>query len=44
VKLKGGKVGYIAAKYTSSSLNNQMTVAKIKGEWKIISFFQQMGC
>ncbi|MFT5647712.1 MAG: putative membrane protein YfhO [Aureispira sp.] len=44
VKLEDGKVGYVAKKYTSSTLNKEMTIAKIKGEWKIISFFEPIGC
>ncbi len=44
VKFKGGKLGYVAEAYTSYTLNKEMTVAKIKGEWKIISFFERMGC
>jgi hypothetical protein len=44
VKLKSGKRAYVAEVYTSSSINKEMTVAKIKGEWKIISFFEPMGC
>lgn len=44
VKLKGGKLGYVATNYTSYTLNKEMTIAKIKGEWKIISFFHPVGC
>ncbi|WP_156039746.1 SH3 domain-containing protein [Aureispira sp. CCB-QB1] len=44
IKLKNGKVGYIAAKYGSNIESRELTVAKIKGEWKIISFFMPLGC
>ena len=44
IKLKSGKVGYVAAAYTSYTLSKEMTVAKIKGKWKIISFFEPIGC
>lgn len=44
IKLKKGRVGYVAEKYCSCSLDKELTVAKVKGEWKIISFFTPMGC
>ena len=38
VKLKNGKSGYVAHKYTSDNFVRKMTVAKVNGQWKIISF------
>lgn len=44
VKLSDGKRGYIASKYTSIELIKEMTIAKINGVWKIISYFNEPGC
>ena len=44
IKLSDGKVGYVVSEYTSSELIKEMTVAKINGEWKIISFSNPPGC
>ncbi|WP_271784413.1 SH3 domain-containing protein [Aquimarina algiphila] len=44
IKLKSGQVGYISAELTSYSLIKEMTIAKIDGKWKIISFFNSPGC
>ncbi len=44
IKLPNGKMGYMAEKLTSFSLTKEMTIAKINGEWKIISFYNDWGC
>ncbi|MBW1294985.1 SH3 domain-containing protein [Aquimarina litoralis] len=44
IKLKSGKVGYISAALTSYALIKEMTIAKVNGKWKIISFFNAPGC
>ncbi|MGB3778671.1 MAG: SH3 domain-containing protein [Tunicatimonas sp.] len=44
IKLNNGKVGYVASEFTSYGLIKEMTVAKIDGKWKIISFYQAPGC
>jgi len=44
IKLGDGKVGYVASAYTSYELIKEMTIAKVKGEWKIISWYQAPGC
>lgn len=44
VYLKKGKVGYVSAQYCSYTLEKELTIAKVKGKWKIISFFTPIGC
>lgn len=44
IKLKKGKIGYVSAQYCSYTLEKELTIAKIKGKWKIISFFTPIGC
>ena len=44
VKLPSGGVGYVASKLTSSAIIKSMTVAKVEGDWKIISWFHAPGC
>ncbi|MCV6629511.1 MAG: SH3 domain-containing protein [Flavobacteriaceae bacterium] len=44
IKLANGEIGYIATKLTSYDLVKEMTIAKVKGEWKIIAYFHQIGC
>ena len=44
IKLENGGVGYVAAEFTSYDLIKEMTIAKVNGEWKIISFYHAPGC
>lgn len=44
IKLNNGKVGYVASKYTSAAIHRDLTIAKVNGKWKIISFYQGPGC
>lgn len=44
VYLEDNTKGYVAAKYTSYNFIKEMTIAKINGKWKIISFFNPLGC
>ena len=44
IKMEDNKIGYIASKLTSYDLIKEMTIAKINGEWKIISWFNSPGC
>jgi len=44
IKLSENKIGYVASELTSYDLIKEMTIAKINGEWKIISWFQSPGC
>lgn len=44
IKLEKGNVGYVASKLTSQEVYKDLTVAKINGHWKIITFFQRSGC
>ena len=44
VRLKDGRFGYIAEKFTSLWTYKELSVMKIRGEWKIISFFHAPGC
>ncbi|WP_345277332.1 SH3 domain-containing protein [Litoribaculum gwangyangense] len=44
IKLSSGEIGYVASELTSSDLIKEMTIAKVNGEWKIISFYQSPGC
>ena len=44
IKLDNGKVGYIASKFTSSDIYKELTVAKVEGRWKIVSFYSPPGC
>lgn len=44
ILLPTGAIGYILANKTSAVLYKEMTVAKIKGQWKIISFYHPAGC
>jgi len=44
IKLENNEVGFVASKFTSYELIKEMTIAKVNGEWKIISWFQSPGC
>lgn len=44
IYLENNKIGYIAAKYTSYEIIKEMTVGKINGKWKIISYYHSPGC
>lgn len=44
IQLPTGEEGYVFAKLTSYHLPREMTVTKVRGEWKIISFFMPSGC
>ncbi len=44
VKLRDGRFGYIAERFTSLSILKEMTISKIKEEWKIVSFYNPPGC
>lgn len=44
VYIADNKVGYVAAQYTSYHMNRELVVAKVNGEWKIISFYKGPGC
>ncbi len=42
VALRDGRTGFIAEDFTSASLNRELSVKKINGEWKIISVFSSI--
>lgn len=42
VMLRDGRTGFIAEDFTSASLNRELSVKKINGEWKIISAFSSI--
>ena len=44
IKLSSGEIGYVASELTSYDLIKEMTIAKVNGLWKIISFYQSPGC
>lgn len=44
IKLGNNKIGYVASELTSYDLPKEMTIAKVNGKWKIISWFQSPGC
>jgi hypothetical protein len=44
IQLPTGQIGYVLASKTSATLYKEMTVAKLKGQWKIISFYHPPGC
>ncbi len=44
IRLADGRTGYVASKYTSFEMTKELTVGKVQGEWKIISFVQSPGC
>ncbi|MCB9256301.1 MAG: SH3 domain-containing protein [Chitinophagales bacterium] len=44
ISLPSGQGAYVAAEFTSKRLSREITIAKIEGEWKIISFYQSLGC
>lgn len=44
IKLGENEIGYVASELTSYDLRREMTIAKVNGEWKIISWFYSPGC
>ena len=44
VKIDNQTTGYVASTLTSYSLLRDMTIAKVDGQWKIISWFMGPGC
>ena len=44
IKLGENQVGYVAQEFTSLEIYKEMTIAKVKGQWKIISFYHSAGC
>ena len=44
IELPDRQKGYVASKLTSREIYKEMTVAKINGTWKIVSWFQPPGC
>jgi len=44
VKLSNGKTGYIADVFTSVSVLKELSVRKVNGEWRIVSYFSPPGC
>ena len=44
IKLGNGKVGYVAAKFTSSDFSTELVIGKVNGNWKIISIYTPSGC
>lgn len=44
IRLKDGRTGYVAEKYTSNIIWREITVIKINGEWKIKSISPTMFC
>ncbi len=44
IALPNGKTGYVLVEKTSVALYKEMTVAKINGQWKIVSFYHPPGC
>jgi hypothetical protein len=44
IKLENGNYGYVNADLTSYNLIKELTVGKVDGEWKIVSFYNSPGC
>lgn len=44
IKWGKGQLGYVASKLTSYEKMRELTIAKIEGKWKIVSFFLPSGC
>jgi len=44
IYLSDGQIGYVAAKFTSYLIFKEMTISKVNGEWKIISYYHPPGC
>lgn len=44
IKLGENQIGYVASEFTSHDVIKEMTIGKVHGEWKIISWFQSPGC
>jgi hypothetical protein len=44
IKLGKNEIGYVSSELTSHELIKEMTIAKVNGKWKIISWLQSPGC
>jgi hypothetical protein len=44
ISLPEGGTGYVAMRYTSYPIAKNLTIARVKGEWKIIEWFHAPGC
>lgn len=44
VQLPNREFGYVIERFTSLWTYKEMTITKVKGEWKIISFYHPSGC
>ncbi len=44
IKLGNGNYGYVSANLTSYNLIKELTIGKVNGEWKIVSYFNPPGC
>lgn len=44
IKLENGQIGYVSSELTSYKIYKEMTITKVKGKWKIISFHNGPGC
>lgn len=44
IRMKNGKVGYVATKFTSVVLEKRIVVQKVDGEWKIAWYYHPPGC
>jgi hypothetical protein len=44
ISLPEGGTGYVAMRYTSYPTAKNLTIARVKGEWKIIEWFHAPGC
>jgi hypothetical protein len=44
IKLENGTYGYVSADLTSYNLTKEITIGKVNGKWKVVSFFQPSGC
>lgn len=44
IKLENGNYGYVSAELTSYKLIKEMTIGKVNGEWKIVTFYNSPGC
>jgi len=44
IQLANGKLGYVAYELTSDHISRQLTIIKINGKWKIITFYGPSAC
>lgn len=44
IKLPNGETGYISLDLTSYKIDKEMTIGKINGKWKILSYYTGPGC